>query len=148
MTKDFLPIAMYPGYFVSPKGEVYSAKSKTILKPRSNAGYKIFALSCKGKHYYVRAHRLVAEAFLEKIPGKEYVNHKNGVKDDNRVENLEWCTHSENCAHSYRQLGKTHIKDASMKQRKPVVRTNTMSGETVMRRRGRILFPMLLSGIL
>lgn len=50
----------------------------------------------------VRIHRMVAESFIENTDNKKSVNHINGNPKDNRVENLEWCTHKENMQHSRR----------------------------------------------
>lgn len=44
-------------------------------------------------------HRLVAIQFITPVPGKEFVNHRNRIKSDNRVRNLEWCTQKENSEH-------------------------------------------------
>ena len=55
-------------------------------------------------------HRLVAEAFLKRGKDKTEVNHKNGIRSDNKAENLEWVTRSENEKHAYRVLGKTPNK--------------------------------------
>jgi len=54
----------------------------------------------KNKYKYHAVHRIVAEAFVEKMPGKEFVNHKDRNKRNNKAENLEWVTKSENQLHS------------------------------------------------
>lgn len=77
-------------------------RPEKILKPTLlNTGY--LQVKLHGKKYSV--HRLVAVAFLDEETRKT-VNHKNGIKTDNRVENLEWATHSENQKHAHRYLGK------------------------------------------
>jgi hypothetical protein len=70
----------------------------------NNKGYFRVTL-CKGnKKYYKFVHRLVLDNFIENIHNKPLCNHKNGIKTDNRVSNLEWCTQSENMKHMFRIL--------------------------------------------
>lgn len=75
-----------------------------ILKNFINNWYSRVGISNNNKVKYCRVHRLVAIAFIPNLNNKPYVNHINWIKDDNRVENLEWCTASENLLHSYRIL--------------------------------------------
>jgi len=84
-----------------------------IVKPSDNGkGYKKVGIKNDlGQHKNLYIHRLVAIHFIPNPLNKKTVNHKNGIKDDNRVENLEWCTYSENNLHACRVLKKPSTKD-------------------------------------
>lgn len=72
---------------------VYSLKRKKFLKPcLSNTGYYVLALG--GKRYTL--HRLIATLFIPNPQDKPCIDHINGDRTDNRVENLRWCTYKEN----------------------------------------------------
>lgn len=74
--------------------------SKIKSKKNVNNEYYVVALSKDGKQRYYSVHRLVAIAFIPNEESKEYVNHKNENGLDNRVENLEWVSNSENQLYS------------------------------------------------
>lgn len=90
-------------YDVTEDGDVISLRSNKKLKPRKGNGqgnYLSVCLSIKGKVQYKLIHRLVAEKFIPNPEGLPEINHKNKDKTDNRVENLEWCTRSQNNTHA------------------------------------------------
>lgn len=103
-----IPIKDFDDYFVTNNGDIFSKKSGKYkkLKPIINAnGYCTIGLRKNNKTYIKFIHRIVAETFLLNPDHKITVNHKNGIKQDNRVQNLEWNTYSENLTHRYRVLG-------------------------------------------
>ena len=87
-------------YIIYSDGSIWSIRRNKFLKPSiEKSGYARICIGINKKTY--RIHRLVAEAF---IPNPNYlpeVNHINKNKSDNRIENLEWCTHRQNIEHSY-----------------------------------------------
>lgn len=105
------PIKGYEGYYaISNKGNVVSLmfRNNQVCKPKikqltptdNGNGYLIIGLrdGSKRKNFYI--HRLVAEHFIEKKYGCEYVNHIDCNPKNNDVSNLEWCTQQENVSHS------------------------------------------------
>lgn len=109
MEEIWKDVVGYEGrYAVSNTGKVKRADVDKIMKFSVNKkGYLKVALSTRGALKSCAVHRIVAFAFLENPENKPEVNHINGVKMENNVENLEWCTRDENIAHAI----KTGLRD-------------------------------------
>lgn len=87
----------FEDYEISDTGLIWSNKSNIYLKPHCHMdGYTTIVLYNNGKAKQFFIHRLVANAFIPKIDGKEFIDHIDGIKNNNIVSNLRWCTKSEN----------------------------------------------------
>lgn len=147
MTEEWRDIRGYEGlYQVSNHGNIRKLRfinnitNKEKIFPITpqviNSGYEKVVLYKNGKYKNRTVHRIVAETFLEKDSEKKFVNHKDGDKRNNCVENLEWCTKSENMKHAFKTgLAKAHSKGkygANNAKAIPVEMLDKNTGEILM----------------
>ena len=154
--EKWMPVVGYEGlYEVSNMGRVKSVErdivncngvkthwNEALLRQTIASGYLKVNLSKEGKSSIGLVHQLVAKAFLERIDGKDYVDHINGVRTDNHVDNLRWVTASENNKHIHelghsdkeamRKRGIEHVrKFGTATPPKPVIRNDGVWFESV-----------------
>ena len=140
MIEEWKPVVGFEGmYLISNLGNIKTV-AKIIMrrdgKPQhihecnrkyalDNKGYYITGLNCNDILTTIKVHREIAKAFIPNPHNKAQVNHINGIKTDNRVENLEWCSNADNMYHA-------QVNNLVANLPKPVIQC-TMSGTFVAR---------------
>ena len=101
---EFRIIESFPIYLINPNGDIFSLRRNCFLhRIKDSKGYiRAVLVDNDGKKHSVGLHRLVAQVFIPNPNGYPQVNHINGVKADNRVKNLEWCTANYNNNHAFK----------------------------------------------
>lgn len=123
--REWKPLSGYENYYsISNDGQLVRIATfggKKRWKPSAIRQNKYGYIKCRtcvdGKKIEHLAHRLVWQTFCGPIPDGMEINHKNGKKHDNRLENLEVCNHSYNIKHSFRVLGRTSPNNPSLGSR-------------------------------
>ena len=121
----WFPIKGYEGYYdISEDGQVLSKKRNIILRSSFNLShgmnaYKFVSLCKYSKYKHITIHRLVAQAFIPNPFNKPYINHKDGIKTNNSIENLEWVTNSENMLHAH-ETGLVPLKKGRTREMKGI----------------------------
>lgn len=109
MNEVWRDIPSLANYQASSLGNIRHKGHASRRLQLNNSGYLYVGVRVNGRFVNFRVHRLVAETFLPKIDGKNHINHIDGNKTNNSIDNLEWCTASENEVHKVQVLGKKQI---------------------------------------
>jgi len=158
VTVHYREVEAYPGYWVGSDGSIWSCRRRwrglvpdaprVLLKQHDNNGYRTVGLFTAGRiHRSVYVHRLVLEAFVGPCPEGMECRHLNGVRSDNRIENLAWGTHEENlndreAHHGYRYVrrGSGHpnarLNDAQVRAIRACYRPGTVTQEQLAAEHG------------
>ena len=132
MNENVKRIKGFENYTIDINGNVVNTETGYKLKPCvGKIGYFTVGLQNKKKKKRFYIHRLIAENFISNPENKCCVNHINGIKTDNRVENLEWVTTSENIRHAYRTGLRSSQRNLTDKEYKDLLFNRFFKGETL-----------------
>lgn len=112
-------------YVYESSGKRQFRKGQLIIPRKNKNGYLQFALNKNSKRKMVYIHLIVAETFIENTNKNDTVNHKDGNKLNNNIENLEWCSYSENNLHAYKELNRRVVNEGASP--KPVYVIDTIN---------------------
>ena len=107
---------------VPNNGGISIVKEKILKPQKEKNGYLRIGLNKRNKKYMFLIHRLVAESFIPNVNNYAEINHKDGNKSNNNVDNLEWCSRSYNIKHSY--INKLRNTDINRKNAKKMIEKN------------------------
>jgi len=110
------PIQDFEDYIIHEDGSVYSNVTNKFLKPITSCGYRKVMLYKGKKGHQKYIHRLLAIHFIPNPNNLPCINHINGIRHDNSLSNIEWCTHQHNMQHAW----KTGLNRNTEKQRNAV----------------------------
>jgi hypothetical protein len=150
--KTYNPIPSHPNYEISVKGTIRKIQTKAIKSQYiGSTGYYMVTFVYNRKSKPARVHRLIAEVYIPNPNKLPEINHKNGIKTDNRLRNMEWCTRLDNARHAFKtglinntgeRNGKSKLKLAEVRQIKRLLKTG-LSQEKIA-----AMFPVTRSTIL
>ena len=121
MEEIWKPYPEDPRYLVSNTGFVKGPKGHILSGSITNGYYRIGLYNGKNKKYEF-VHRIVAKTFIPNPENKPIINHKDGNKLNNNIDNLEWCTQQENVIHARDVLKISYQTDAAHEARKQKIK--------------------------
>lgn len=119
-------VLVFDHYIAFKSGQIFNLYGKVMIGMIDRCGYREVILNKKLR----LVHRVIATAFIPKVPGKDFVNHKDGNKLNDDASNLEWCTRSENTKHAFAngletsKYGEEHVNHKLNNEKVRYIRDN------------------------
>lgn len=108
----------WTNYGASENGSVYGSRGGVLAPMLHHTGYSVITVRRNGEQKQLRVHRFIWETLVGDIPVDKVINHKNGIKTDNRLSNLELVSNRDNIVHAWEELGRISVKGEDKPQAK------------------------------